>query len=233
MDTVSARVTINENWGFCLSHRQLEAMHDDEYEVCIDSSLTDGHLTYGEYLIQGQSQDEILISCHICHPSLCNDNLSGIVLRRNLAAQLASQGKPRYSYRFLFIPGTIGSITWLALNEAQAGEFAMAWWSLVSATADNSPTSRAAGRRRDRPCAIHVLKPLRVCVDEAGVFFHTVTMNGSIFAGFDLPVGCLMRSTHGSFPEYHTSADQSRFRPARVLGGNPASVSRCCGGTRA
>ena len=107
-----------ETWGFCLSHKRLNEMADGEYEVCIDSSLRDGHLTYGEHYIPGETADEILLSCHICHPSLCNDNLSGVALMVALFKYL-SQKTRRYSYRFLFIPGTIGSITWLALNEAR------------------------------------------------------------------------------------------------------------------
>ena len=94
------------------------------YEVVIDSTLQNGSLTYGEYVIEGESTDEVLISCHTCHPSLCNDNLSGIALATYLARHIeqlkASGSKPHYTYRFLFIPGTIGSITWLALNEAKA-----------------------------------------------------------------------------------------------------------------
>ena len=78
----------NENWGFSLSHRQLQSMEEGEYEVCIDSTLKDGALTYGEYVLPGSSQDEVLISTHICHPSLCNDNLSGIVVSTALARKL-------------------------------------------------------------------------------------------------------------------------------------------------
>ncbi|MDH3378048.1 MAG: DUF4910 domain-containing protein, partial [Gammaproteobacteria bacterium] len=107
----------NENWGFCVSERQRESLKDDTYEVCIDSSLEDGSLTYAEHFLQGELDDEILISCHICHPSLCNDNLSGVILSTHLAKYLSQQTIHRYSYRFLFIPGTIGSITWLARNE--------------------------------------------------------------------------------------------------------------------
>lgn len=106
-----------ESWGFCLSHNQFLQLQDEEYEVCIDSSLEPGHLTYGEYFIPGASSEEVLISCHACHPSLCNDNLSGIAIAIFLAKQL-SQTKNHYSYRFVFIPGTIGSITWLSVNEA-------------------------------------------------------------------------------------------------------------------
>ena len=107
----------SEQWGFCVSHRQFEQLPDDRYEVCIDSTLTEGSLTYGEYFVPGQSSDEVLISAHICHPSLCNDNLSGVALAACLAQSLSGLSL-RYSYRFLFIPGTIGSITWLARNEA-------------------------------------------------------------------------------------------------------------------
>ena len=104
-----------ETWGFCLSHNQLQALVPGEYEVCIDSTLRDGHLSYGEYYLPGDSRDEVLISTHICHPSLANDNLSGLVVATALA-QLLSGLDRRYSYRFLFIPGTIGAITWLARN---------------------------------------------------------------------------------------------------------------------
>src|SRR3954470_14710951 len=105
-----------ERWGFCLSHNQLSSLKDGLYEAFIDSSLEPGHLTYGECYLPGTSSDEVLISCHVCHPSLCNDNLSGIALSTFLARQLR-QRPLRYSYRFIFIPGTIGAITWLALNE--------------------------------------------------------------------------------------------------------------------
>src|SRR5215813_11181145 len=107
-----------ENWAFCMSHRQLEALRDETYEVLIDSSLSDGHLTYGEYLHRGETQDEFLLSAHVCHPSLANDNCSGIALLTQLAKRMAGQ-RTRYSYRFLFAPGTIGAITWLARNESR------------------------------------------------------------------------------------------------------------------
>src|ERR1700739_1676809 len=109
-----------ENWGFCLSHNEVLSLEDGEYEVCINSSLKDGSLTYGECFMPGESTDEILISSHACHPSLANDNLSGLVVATELA-QLLSGRDLRYSYRFLFVPGTIGAITWLARNRESAG----------------------------------------------------------------------------------------------------------------
>ena len=99
-----------ENWGFCLTHKQFLGLKNDAYHVCIDSTLQDGSLTYGETYLPGRTKDEVLLSCHICHPSLCNDNLSGISVLTFLAKTLSGLDF-NYSYRFLFIPGTIGSIT--------------------------------------------------------------------------------------------------------------------------
>src|SRR3984885_7815865 len=101
-----------ENWGFCMPHRRFETLRDETYEVLIDSSLEEGFLSYGEYLHKGETEDEFLLSAHICHPSLANDNCSGMALLAHLAKQMASV-RTRYSYRFLFAPGTIGAITWL------------------------------------------------------------------------------------------------------------------------
>jgi aminopeptidase-like protein len=100
-----------EDWAFCLSHNELQKLRagnpNERYEVCIDSTLDYGNLTYGEYFLRGDSEDEVLISCHVCHPSLANDNLSGIVVAANLAKALSQLPKRRYSYRFLFIPARL------------------------------------------------------------------------------------------------------------------------------
>ena len=106
-----------ETWGFCIPHRLMESLPDDEYEICIDSTLEPGHLTYGELRLPGATQDEVLISCHSCHPSLCNDNLAGMAVGAKLGQKL-QQMRLRYTYRFVWIPGTIGAITWLAKNES-------------------------------------------------------------------------------------------------------------------
>jgi aminopeptidase-like protein len=200
-----------ENWGFCVSHRQLQDLKDDEYEVCIDSSLTDGHLTYGEYFIKGASEDEVLISCHICHPSLCNDNLSGVALVTHLALQIA-RISPRYSYRFLLIPGTIGSITWLARNERQVNRIRHGL--VVTCVGDGGKftykKSRQGNAEIDR-AAMHVLKHSTSEWIAQEFFPYGYDERQYCSPGFDLPVGCLMRSPHGSFPEYHTSADNLNF----------------------
>ena len=104
-----------EAWGFCLAHNELLKLPEGDYDVCIDSTLTPGALTYGECVLPGEIDDEVLVSCHVCHPSMADDNLSGIAVAVELARRLRTQPH-RLTWRFLFIPGTIGSIAWLARN---------------------------------------------------------------------------------------------------------------------
>ncbi|MBW4423583.1 MAG: DUF4910 domain-containing protein [Nostoc desertorum CM1-VF14] len=196
-----------ENWGFCLSHNQLLELKDEVYEVCIDSSLENGCLSYGEYYIRGKKADEILISCHTCHPSLCNDNLSGLALATFLAKHL-SQISPSYSYRFLFIPGTIGSITWLALNEANVNKIKHGL--VITCVGDSGKShykkSRQGNAEIDK-AVTHVLK--NSGQDYEIMEFSPYGYDERQFCspGFNLPVGCFMRSPHGTYPQYHTSAD--------------------------
>ncbi len=200
-----------ENWGFCLSHNQLLALSDGEYEVCIDSSLTEGHLTYGEYYLEGETTDEVLLSCHACHPSLCNDNLSGVALVTFLAQHLRPLAR-RYSYRFLFIPGTIGSITWLAFNETQVSKIKHGL--VVVCVGDSShftyKKSRQGNAEIDQAVA-HVLKNSGKKHEIIDFFPYGYDERQYCSPGFNLPVGCLMRARHGCFPEYHTSADNLDF----------------------
>lgn len=199
-----------EDWGFCLSQQQLEALPAGEYEVCIDATLEPGHLTYGECLLPGATTDEILISVHSCHPSLANDNLSGMAVAAFLARALQAESR-RHTFRFLFIPGTIGSITWLALHEAEAARIRHGL--VLSCLGDPGPSTYKRSRRGntlvDRAAA-HVLA-------HGGP--HTLTdfvpygydERQYCSPGFDLAVGCLTRTPNGRFPEYHTSADNLAF----------------------
>ena len=201
----------NETWGFCLTHRQMMALPDEEYEVCIDSSLKNGYLSYGEYFIPGQTEDEILISTHACHPSLCNDNLSGVALATWLAKWLTPR-TPRYSYRFLFIPGTIGSITWLFLNESRVHRIKHG---LVAACA-GGPGGMTYKRSRQGKAEIdravsHLLKYSGKDYEITEFVPYGDDERQFCSPGFNLPVGCLMKTAHGSYPEYHTSADNLDF----------------------
>ena len=146
-DWIPYRTTYyREDWGFCLSHNQLVAMEDGQYEVCIDSTLAPGALAYGEYAVPGDSPDEVLISCHCCHPSLANDNLSGMALATMLGRRAATRRLP-LSYRFLFVPATIGAITWLARNEAAA--LRVKHGLVLSCVGDSGPVTYKRSRRGD------------------------------------------------------------------------------------
>ena len=212
-----------ENWGFCLSHNQMVALADGEYEVCIDSSLEDGHLTYAECYLPGRSTDEVLISTHACHPALANDNLSGVVVAAFLAEFLAKRDL-RYSYRFLFLPGTIGAITWLARN---ADVISRIRHGLVLAALGNDcefhyKKSRRGDAEIDRAAAV----ALRDVSGSAQILeFSPYGFDERQYCspGFNLPVGCLMRPV-GGFPENHTSGDNLDFTPPEKL----AEALRVC-----
>ncbi len=198
-------------WGFCLSHNQLLALGDDNYEVCIDSTLEDGHLTYGEYYLPGRSKEEILVSVHACHPSLANDNLSGLAVATFLA-QMLSGNDLRYSYRFLFIPGTIGAITWLAQNREAAQRIChgLVLTCIGDAGGFHYKKSRRGDAEIDRATA-HVLNHCGEAAEILDFSPYGYDERQYCSPGFNLPVGCLMRSVWGSFPEYHTSADNLEF----------------------
>jgi aminopeptidase-like protein len=206
-----------ERWGFCLSENQLSGMTDGEYEVCVDSTLEPGHLTYGESVIEGETTEEILLSCHVCHPSLCNDNLSGVALVAFLAKHLRTVPL-RYTYRFLFIPGTIGSIAWLCLNEGKTERIIHG---LVVACVGDSGVSTYKKSRRgnaevDRVTE-HVLKTSGKEYQIVDFFPYGYDERQYCSPGFNLPVGCLMRTPHGKYPEYHTSADNLEFVKPEAL----------------
>jgi aminopeptidase-like protein len=197
-----------ERWGFCASQRLVDSLPEGDYEVCVDSTLADGHLTYGEHLVEGQTSDEVLVSCHVCHPSLANDNLSGIAVASRLARLLGEGPRPRYSYRFLFIPGTIGSITWLARNQDRVDRIRHGL--VLSGVGDPGGFTYKRSRRGDAEidrAVAHVLgrsgRPHRV------VDFSPYGYDERQFCspGFDLPVGRLSRTEFATYPEYHTSAD--------------------------
>jgi aminopeptidase-like protein len=211
-DWIPYRTTYyQETWGFCLSHNDLLKLKDDHYEVCIDSSLEPGNLTYGEYYLPGEEENEILISCHACHPSLCNDNLSSVAMVTFLAKHLSDR-PCRHSCRFLFIPGTIGSITWLCLNEERIHKIKHG---LVAAcTGDQGQStykkSRQGNAEIDKVVA-HVLKHSGQNYEIIDFFPYGYDERQYGSPGFNLPVGCLMRTPHGCYPEYHTSADDLAF----------------------
>jgi aminopeptidase-like protein len=208
----------SERWGFCMPHRLLCSLPEGSYHVVIDSELKDGSLTYGEYFHRGASEREFLFTTHICHPSLANDNCSGLALLTLLARDLRSR-RSRLSYRFLFIPGTIGSLSWLAANEERL--HLIDHGLVVSCVGDGGGPTYKRSRRGsafiDRAVANVVGKQPG---DTARVLdFSPYGYDERQFCspGFNLPVGLFQRSAFGTFPEYHTSADNLDFiRPEHL-----------------
>ena len=196
-----------EDWGFCLSQAALDRLEDGEYEVCIDSTLTDGSLSYGEVFLPGETQDEVLISTHACHPSLCNDNLSGVAVATFLARTIASLPR-RLSYRFVFVPGTIGAIAWLHANQATVSRIKHGL--VLACVGDPGRVTYKRSRKGDAEIDRAVAHVLRESGDDYELLdFSPLGYDERQYGspGFDLPVGCFMRTPPGRFPEYHTSAD--------------------------
>ncbi len=215
-----------ETWGFCLPHRQAAALPEGDYEVLIDATLTDGALSYGEYLHPGSSEDEFLLTAHICHPSLANDNCSGLALLTVLAAHL--QGlRTRLSYRFLFSPGTVGPITWLARNEDHVPRIKHGL--VVAGVGDGGGPTYKKSRKGD--CLVdramaHVLKHAFAAPSVIDFVPYGYDERQFCSPGFDMPVGLLQRSRFGTFPEYHTSADNLDFISAQNLASSLAAIWR-------
>ncbi|MEU7520086.1 DUF4910 domain-containing protein [Kitasatospora aureofaciens] len=199
------------DWGFCLAQDTLDALPDGDYEVRIDSTLADGHLTYAEHVVPGQVADEVIVSCHVCHPSLANDNLAGIAVATFLARELA-QRTPYHTYRFLFAPGTIGAITWLARNAERVERVKHGL--VLACAGDRGQLTYKQSRRGDAEIdrvLRHVLaasgRPHRITE------FTPYGYDERQFCspGFDLGVGSLSRTPYAGYPEYHTSADNPDF----------------------
>lgn len=207
----------DEDWGFCVSHEQLSTLADAEYEVAIDSSFSEGSLSYGELLVEGESDDEVLISVHVCHPSLANDNLSGVAVATQLAKYLANQ-ELRLNYRFLFIPGTIGAITWLARNREVADRVRHGLTLVCIGNDEPLRYKRTLDGSEDIDRVVEYVLAKQGEMSEVRDF-HPYGYDERQYnsPGFRMPVGSLMRGHHGEFPEYHNSADNLAFvRPERL-----------------
>lgn len=208
-----------ESWGFCLSQRQLDSLEPGEYDVVIDTTIEPGSLTYGELLIPGERQEEVLFHTHISNPSLANDNLSAIAVAVFLAKYLGAVSN-RLSYRFVFLPGLVGPITWLALNEA--GVSRIEHGLVLAGVGDAGPFTYKRSRRGDAVIDRAMTHLMKFSGQGAQVVdFDPFGYDERHYCspGFNLPVGCLMRTPQGAYPEYHTSDDNLGFvHPERLEG---------------
>ena len=205
-----------DDWGFCMPDNLWRTMQDESYRIDIDSDLSPGSLTYGELFLPGQLPEEVLITAHVCHPSLANDNLSGMAVALALARRQARLPR-RLGYRFLFIPATIGAITWLARNEGHLAKIRYGLVLTCVGDAGQFHFKRSRSGASIDSAVAHVLR-------HSGHSHEIVPFNPYGYderqfcsPAFDLPMGCLMRSVHGTFPEYHTSADNCDFVKPEAL----------------
>ena len=214
-------------WGFCLSQHALDALADEvgehgEVEVVIDADLADGSLTYGEVVIPGETQDEILISAHACHPALANDNASGLAVATALARQLLDGPSLRHTARVLFAPGTIGAIAWLDRNHASLDRIKHGL--VLANLGDGGGFTYKRSRRGTLDALLAVDVAVETVMRDRGLDldvrpFEPTGYDERQFGspGFDLPVGRLTRTPHGEYPEYHTSGDDlDLMRPAAL-----------------
>jgi aminopeptidase-like protein len=224
-DVVPYRTSYYERtWGFCLSHRQLLELPPGDYEVVIDSTLEPGHLSFAELAIDGEGEGEVLVSTYVCHPSLANDNLSGIAVATMVARELLGR-RLRHTYRFLFAPGTIGPLAWLHENRDQLDhiEHGLA----LSCIGDRGDFTY----KRSRRATAEVDRAMEIVLRDSGAPHRVLPWEPwggderqFCSPGFDLPVGCLMRTPHGEFAGYHTSADgMERISPESLA----EAVDRC------
>ncbi len=204
-------------WGFCLAHRVRMSMTDPAYQVSIDADLKPGALTYGECFVPGTEDGEILLSVHSCHPSLANDNLSGISVGIEFVRDWMTRPH-RLGLRAVFLPGTIGAIAWLAANRERLGRILHGL--VLTCLGDGGPPTYKRSRREtaaiDR-AAGHAFEELGLADRLLRFVPYGYDERQYCSPGFDLPVGCLMRSPNGTFPEYHTSADNLGFVRADAL----------------
>jgi aminopeptidase-like protein len=213
-----------EQWAFCASEKQRAALTDEEYDVCIDSTLTDGSLSYGEARLPGESEREVLISTHACHPSLCNDNLSGIAVAALLAKHLRAI-RTRYTYRFVFLPCTIGPIVWLSRNREAAARIDHG---LVLACVGDAGQITYVRSRRD---TAEIDRAMRHVLEQSGrphemrpFAPYGYDQRQYCSLGFNLPIGCLMRTPNDEYPEYHTSADNLDLMKPEALADSFATI---------
>ena len=212
----------SKHWGFCISYEKLKKLKNSLYEISIQSKFKKGFLNYGEIIIPGKSKEEILISTNICHPSMGNNETSGIVVTTALAQWLSKLKSRRYTYRIIFIPETIGSIAYISLNKNKLKKNVKAGF-IVVCVGDNKVYSFLSSKEENTLSDRAALYALKKYVKKFK--YYNFLERGSderqfCSPGIDLPISSIMRSKYGTYPEYHTSLDNLKFISGKGLHGS-------------
>ncbi|MGI9390297.1 MAG: DUF4910 domain-containing protein [Boseongicola sp.] len=207
-------------WGFCLSQDQLEALPDGDYRAVIDATLEPGHLEYADLLIPGETDQEIVFSTYLCHPSMANNELSGVVVASALARIVTAMPQRKFTYRFVFVPETIGTLVYLSKRLKHLRRHVAAGF-VLTCVGDECGRSYLASRWEDTLADRVAL----AAITETGQTYDRYSFldRGSderqyCAPGIDLPFCSVMRSKYGTFPEYHTSMDNLEFVTPKGLG---------------
>jgi len=201
-------------WGFCLSYKQYQQLEEDTYTVYIDSELNEnGSMTYGEAILPGKSKEEFLLSTYVCHPSMANNELSGPLVTAFLYRLINNIDDRRYTYRFLFLPETIGAICYLSKYGDHLKKVLKAGYVVTCAGDDgifNYKKSRQGNTIADKAAEL-ALEQIKFEYNIHDFFPYGSDERQYCSSGFNLPVGSLMRSMYSNYPEYHTSEDNKSF----------------------
>jgi aminopeptidase-like protein len=217
-----------ERWGFCLTDSQRKTLIEGDYQVCIDSELEDGSLTYGELIIHGRSKKEVFLSTYVCHPSMANNELSGPTVTTYLAKWIQSLPR-KYTYRIIFIPETIGSICYLSRNLKTMKENIIAGYNITCVGDDDAYSylpSRAENTISDK-IALHVLKHTHPDFVRYSYLDRDSDERQYCSPGVDLPIASVMRTKYGKYKQYHTSLDDLNYISAKGLSGAYEVLQQC------